>query len=156
MNRKILYALLASIVVSSSCLVAVAANIVTMQWTKYFWVRQPQLPIECEIEIGEPKIIGCPIDINVTLKVKDEVNSISGNLTIDLYWFNWTYNDWRGWYKWSIDKWQYVDTLLEETNVTITQTGQTWTCKYTPEWIGLYKVVATFSSETGTFTAEGY
>lgn len=155
MNRKkYLYALLiATLVVSSGCLVAAATNAITMQWTKHFWVRQPRLPIECKIEIEDPKLVGYPVYVNVTLGTKDDID-ISGNFTVDLYWNNWTWREWRGVHKWTADKWEYVDTLLEETDVIITQEGETWTCEYTPEWRGLYKVVVTFTTETEMFTSE--
>jgi len=156
-RRKYLYALLiATVVVSSGCLVAAAVNTITMQWVKTFWVRQPRLPIECEIEIEEPKLVGYPVYINVTLAIEDEIDSVSGNLTVDLYWCNWTCNEWEDWHERTAENWQHVATLLEETNVTITQEGKTWACEYTPQWTGLYKVVVTFTTETGieTFTSE--
>ena len=157
-RRKYLYALLiATIVLSSGGLAAAAINSITLQWTKHFWVRQPRLPIECEIEIEGPKIVGYPVNINVTLRIEeDQTTSVSGNLTVEIYWYNWTCRKWMGWHKWTADKWQRVDTLLEESNVTITQEGETWTCEYTPERMGSYKVVVTFTTEaeTATFTNE--
>ena len=150
---------------------AVAANTITRQWEKHFWVREPRLPVECEIEIEGPKVAGYPVNISVTLRTEDENVSISGNLTVDLYWYNWTCDEWKGehdcndwndecnehnWHKWPANDWQHVATLLEKTEVTITQEKQTWLFTTTPERTGLYKVVVTFTTETGTetFTSE--
>lgn len=108
-----------------------------MHWAKYFWVKEPRLPVECEIEIEGPKVVGYPVNINVTLRIEDQITSISGNLTVELYWHNRTCHTLKGWQKWTADKWQYVDILLDETNVAITQEGETWICEYTPEWMGL-------------------
>ena len=156
-RRKYLYALLiATVVVTSGCLVAAAANTITRQWVKHFWVRQPRLPVECEIEIEGPKVAGYPVNISVTLRIEDEIDSLSGNLTVDLYWYNLTCHKWQGWHKWTANNWQHVATLLEKTEVTITQEEQTWLFTTTPERTGLYKVVVTFTTETGTetFTSE--
>jgi len=170
MNRtKYLYALLvAALVVTSGCLVAATADTITRQWVKHFWVREPRLPVECEIEIEGPKVAGHPVNISVTLRIEDEIDSLSGNLTVDLYWYNWTCHEWEGWYEghdchnwhnwhnwhdchnWTANNWQHIATLLEETEVTITQEEQTWLFTTTPERTGLYKVVVTFTTETGT------
>jgi len=156
-RRKCLYALLiTTIVLTSGCLVAAAANTITMQWVKHFWVSQPRPPVICEIEIKGPKLVGYPVHINVTLKIEDAITTLSGNLTVNLYWCNWTYPQWWEWRdsdKWTTaDMWQHVATLLPETNVTLTHEKQTWPLTYTPEWLGLYKVVVTFTTETGTET----
>jgi len=155
-RRKCLYALLiTTIVLTSGCLVAAAANTITMQWVKHFWVSQPRPPVECEIEIEGPKVAGYPVNISVTLRIEDEIGSLSGNLTVDLYWYNWTCHEWKDGYdgyKWTDNNWQHVATLLPEMNVTLTHEKQTWPLTYTPEWLGLYKVVVTFTTETGTET----
>ena len=162
-RRKYLYALLiATVIVTSGSLVASAGNIITKQWEKQFWVKEPRLPIECEIEIEGPKVAGHPVNISVTLRTEGENVSIPGNLTVDLYWYNWTYHEWEGehdcneWHNCTDNNWQHIATLLEKTEVTITQEEQTWLFTITPEQTGLYKVVVTFTTETGTetFTSE--
>lgn len=71
MKRRSLLAVLA---LTTVCIVAssLAISRVIFTWEKTFEVGEPE--VECEIEIGNQRIIGCPVTVWVSLKPKGECN----------------------------------------------------------------------------------
>ena len=143
MRRRWLYAFVTVAVVASLILVAVALSPTILMWEKTFEVKGPK--VECEIEIEDPKVVGYPVEIWVSLETEDEIESLNGTLTVNLYWYNE-----------SEEEWEHLLTLQEEMNVTLTLEEQTWTYTFTPEHIGQYKVTVTFivETESQTFSIE--
>ena len=174
MKRRSLLAILAAMVIAGVVLAAVATPGTIYTWEKTFEVGKPE--IECKIEVGDCKIVGCPVKVWVYLRLdgscwpqwKDECDDdlegkfddgkkcclhpcvqcdcqVNGTYSANLYWYNETLEDF-----------QHVMHLQEETNITITCWKHLWTYTFTPEWEGEYKVVVTFEveSEIYNFTNE--
>jgi len=170
MQRKKLVVLLAAIAVASVVVSAVGLSGTIYTWEKTFEVKKPE--IECEIEIGDNRIVGCPVKVWVCLKLenvwrdccwvecKDEYNNdckdnyrnclecccqINGTYSVNLYWYNETAEDW-----------EHVKYLQEETNITIPCFKYMRTYMFIPMWEGEYKVVVTLTvdSEVYNFTNE--
>jgi hypothetical protein len=168
MKRKSLFTILTALIIASIAASAVAISGTTYTWEKTFEVTKPE--IECEIKIGNCRIIGCPVKIWVFLKLDNGCGqccwrgyedrwenkcddwkepckfcSINGTYSADLHWWNETSQDW-----------QHVKQLQEETNITISCWKHRETYTFTPEHEGQYKVVVTFTadSETYNFTSE--
>jgi hypothetical protein len=173
MQRKRLIAFLTAIAVASVVVSAVGLSGTNYTWEKTFEVKKSE--IECEIEIGDNRIVGCPVKIWVCLKLengwrdccwdewKDECDDwedswkdickdcweccceVNGTYSAHLYWYNETSEDW-----------EQAKHLQEETNITLTCWKHIETYSFIPEWEGEYKVVVTFAthSETYNFTNE--
>jgi len=161
MQRRGLLVIIAATVIASVVVSAVAISGTIYTWEKTFEVKKPE--IECEIEIGDCRIVGCPVKVWVCLKLedrcwddwKDECDDdkdcweccchLNGTYSAHLYWWNETLGDW-----------QHVMHLQEETNITLTCWKHIWTYTFIPKWEGEYKVVVTFEvdSETYNFTNE--
>lgn len=162
MQRKSLVLILVTAIITSIVASAIASTSTTYTWEKTFEVKQPQ--ITAKIKISEGRIVGCPIQIWVCLrlncsfvdKIRDCKDSciycpreclcnVSGTYSANLYWHNATSGEW-----------QLEKVLQEETNVTVTCEWQTKTYMFVPMLEGQYKVVVTFvvDSETYTFTKE--
>ena len=172
MKRRSLIALLAVAVIASVVAVALATSGTFYTWEKTFEVKEWKPEIECEIEIGDCRMVGCPVKVWVLLKLEDccwddckewrdcrnwenKCDSIidswescchvNGTYSAQIYWWNETAEDW-----------QYIMHLQEETNITLTCWKHIETYTFTPEMEGEYKVVVTFAtdSETHNFTNE--
>ena len=170
--RRSLLAIIAGTVIASIILSAVALSDTVYTWEKTFEVQEWKPEIECEIEVGDCRIVGCPAKIWVILKLenccwgdwkdcddwkewKDKCYCdierweccchVNGTYSVHLYWWNETSEDWH-----------YVTHLQEETNITLTCWKHIKTYTFVPEWKGEYKVVVTFAvgSETYNFTNE--
>lgn len=159
--------------VSVSLVLSAAAMIsapYTYTWEKTFEVAEPE--IKCEIKIGEPRIIHCPVKIWVWLKLNCECNwkdddydgycwkdcnecqancleclctcSVNGTYEAHLYWYNTT-----------SESWQHLMQLQEPTNMTITCQRHVETYTFTPTWEGQYKVAVNFTVGTEVSTFEG-
>lgn len=169
MKRKSLFTFLTTLILASIAASAVAISGTTYTWEKTFEVTKPK--IECEIEIGDCRIVGCPVKVWIYLKLDDAREeccwrecedrwehecddcdeehwgscSINGTYSASLYWWNETTEDW-----------QHVEQLQEETNITIGCWKYMQTYNFIPEFEGQYKVVVMFTadSETYNFTSE--
>ena len=162
MQRKSLVVLLAAIAVASVVVSAVGLSGTIYTWEKTFEVKKPE--IECEIEIGDNRIVGCPVKIWVRLKLengwsdccldkwKDNCKDccecccqINGIYSVNLYWYNETSEDW-----------EHVKYLQEETNITLPCFKYVCTYMFIPTCEGEYKVVVTLAvdSEVYNFTNE--
>ncbi|MDH5437735.1 MAG: hypothetical protein OEX76_02410 [Candidatus Bathyarchaeota archaeon] len=180
--RRSLLVLLAGVLIASVVASAVGICGTTYTWEKTFDVKKPE--IECEIEVGDKRIVGCPVYVWVSLNLEDGWK--------DSCWNNWKDNcddddckscskNWKGnhdddyedlwecgcyvngtysahlyWYNGTSAEWQHVKHLQEETNITLTCYKHTWTYTFVPMWEGSYKVVVMFAmdSEVCTFTNE--
>ncbi len=69
MQRRSLIVLLAVVAIASVVVVALATSGTIYTWEKTFEVNKPE--IECEIEIGDHRIVECPVKIWVFLKLED-------------------------------------------------------------------------------------
>lgn len=156
--------------------IAISGTIYT--WEKTFEVQEWKPEIECEIEIGDCKIVGCPVKVWVLLKLenccwndcrewkdckvwKDCENwEDECNCYIDCWecccHVNGTYSVHLYWWNGTSENWQYVMHLQEKTNITLTCWKHIETYTFIPKWKGEYKVVVTFEmeSEIYNFTNE--
>jgi hypothetical protein len=169
-KRKHLFAILTTLIVGASIAAsAIAMSGTTYSWEKTFEVTEPK--IECEIEIGECTVIGCPVKIWVMLKLddcgdcwsvcKDRWDDksdddwddvwddwtrkcrchINGTYAVTLHWWNETQEDW-----------QHLMDLQADTNRTLTCWKHVKRYTFTPTSVGEYKVVVTFTTETVDYT----
>lgn len=146
--------------------IAIASTQYTYTWEKTFEVEEPQ--VECEIKIGKPLIVGCPVKIWIWLGlncgcgcykdldnlkegcIESQTNcfynccSVEGVYAAHLYWYNAT-----------SESWQHLTSLEEGKNITVTCQKHIETYTFTPMWEGQYKVVVTFTVDTETSTFEG-
>jgi len=178
MQRRSLLALLAATVISSMVVAAIATSGTTYTWEKTFEVGKPA--IECEIEIGDHRIVGCPVKVWVLLKLEDGYRNCCWNETENCrencedcwdkwgncwdvnaclescYQVNGTYSVHLYWWNETLEDWQHVIDLQEETNITLTCYKHVETYTFIPKWEGNYKVVVTLAidSETYNFTNE--
>lgn len=169
MQRSKLALIVIAAVTVSLVLSAIAIASTTYTWEKTFEVKKPE--VKCTIEIGQPRIIGCPVKIWVILWLNCGVKDIDfdcweesyrcwpedsanysecgclveGVYTADLYWYNST-----------AESWQHVMVLQEDTNVTLTCLKKVMIYTFVPMWEGQYKAVVNFTvdSEVNTFTSE--
>lgn len=162
MQTKRVAVLLAILIAASAIMTVVASTSSTLTWEKTFEVKKPE--IAAKIKIGDDRIVGYPVKIWASLRVKlpleedhddckndhtqhcnESVYRVNGTYTADLFWLNATDSIW-----------QHLKVLQQETNVTITCRWYTNTYVFTPTQEGQYKVVVTFTtdSETETFTSE--
>lgn len=157
MKRKKLLVLLPIVIVAAIIVSGLAISGTTYTWEKTFEVTKPEIEIECEIEIGDCRVVGCPVKIWVMMKLEDECGKcwhkckeewrdkcccqINGTYSVDLYWWNETQEDW-----------QHLMYLQEQTNVTLTCWKHIETYTFVPTMEGEYKVVVTFATETETLT----
>ncbi len=167
MKRKKLLVLLPTIIVAFIVVSSVAISGTTYTWERTFEVTKPE--IECEIEISDCRVVGCPVKVWVMLKLDDEcgrcwfeckeewrnkcndceVNNclnrccyeINGTYSVNLCWWNETQEDW-----------QHLMYLQEETNITLICWRHIETYTFTPKMEGEYKVVVTFATETETLS----
>ncbi|NIR86362.1 hypothetical protein GWO13_01870 [Candidatus Bathyarchaeota archaeon] len=175
MHRRSLLVLLAAVVTASVVVSAIAISGTIYTWEKTFEVKKPE--IECEIEVGDNRIVGCPVYVWVSLHLEDCWNNWKDDWDDDCkncwkdnpdndddyedYWecccyVNGTYSAHLYWYNGTSEEWQHVKHLQEDTNVTLTCYKHTWTYTFVPMWEGSYKVVVMFAmdSEVSTFTNE--
>jgi len=173
MENRIITALLTIVIASGIIASSIAISNETYTWEKTFEVEKPK--IDCRIKIGACRVVGCPVNIWVLLRVNACRNCcwherenehgengendckcngtdcwkcccyINGTYSADLYWWNETSEDW-----------QHVGYLQEETNITLTCWNHVEEYTFIPKWEGKYKVVVTFSvaSEIYNFTNE--
>lgn len=171
MKRKKLLTLLLVLVTAVIVRSGVAISGTTYTWEETFEVTKPK--IECEIEISDCRVVGCPVKICVKLKLEDNCGrcwldfkkdwdakcnddwedkrcySISGTYSVQLYWWNGTQEDWH-----------HLMYLQEEVNITLIGWKNIDTaCRlftFTPKMEGEYKVVVTFATdiETLSFSSE--
>jgi hypothetical protein len=163
MQRRKVAVILALLIATSAIMTAVATTGSTLTWEKTFEVKKPE--ITAKIRIGDDRIVGYPVKIQVSLRIQvpsheDQDNheddhtqncnasiynvKVNGTYAANLLWLNTTDN-----------QWQQLKVLQPETNVTITCRWYTNTYVFTPMQEGQYKVVVTFTtgSETKTFTS---
>lgn len=69
MQRRNLIVLLAVAAIAGVVVVGLAASGTFYTWEKTFEVDKPE--IECEIEIGDHRIVGCPVKVWIFLKLED-------------------------------------------------------------------------------------
>jgi hypothetical protein len=172
MQKRSLIVIIAATVIASLVVGALAISGTIYTWEKTFEVQEWKPEIECEIEVGDCRIVGCPAKVWVCLKLedccwgawkdcedwkewKDECSChmdyweccchVNGTYSVHLHWWNGTSEDW-----------QYIMHLQEETNITLNCWKHVETYTFIPEWKGEYKVVVTFAidSETYNFTNE--
>lgn len=162
MQRRRAVLVLAVLIAASTIMTAMASTSTTLTWEKTFEVKNPE--ITAKILIGNPKIVGYPLTIWVSLRVQvpfegdhheckdnslEDCNmslySVNGTYAANLFWLNATDN-----------QWQLLQVLQNDTNVTLTCRWYTNTYVFTPMQIGQYKVVVTFTTDTATqtFTSE--
>lgn len=161
MQRRSLLVVLAAVVIASVIVGTIALSDTTYTWEKTFEVKKPE--IECEIEVGDHRIVGCPVKVWVCLKLedccwekrKDDCDDhracwecgceVNGTYSVHLHWYNET-----------SEEWQHVTHLQEETEIVLKCRKNTYTYMFMPQWEGEYKVVVTFAveSETYNFTSE--
>jgi hypothetical protein len=172
MKRKKLLVILPMMVVAVLILTGIAISGSTYMWEKTFEVTDPELEckIECEIEIGDCRIVGCPVKVWVKLKLEDcgrcwhrcseeytdkcegwdnDCNcmdircccQINGTYSVEIFWWNETQEDWH-----------HQMYLQEEANITLPCWKHVETYTFIPQMEGEYKVVVTFATETETIT----
>ncbi len=161
MQRRSLLVVLAAVVIASVIVGTIALSDTIYTWEKTFEVKKPE--IECEIEVGDHRIVGCPVKVWVCLKLEDccwekweddcddheecwECGcGVNGTYSVHLYWYNET-----------SEEWQHVTHLQEETEIVLECHKKTYTYMFVPQWEGEYKVVVTFAVDSATynFTSE--
>jgi hypothetical protein len=163
MRRKsflplLLVATLASIIVSS-----IAIPNATYTWEKTFEVKKPD--VQCQIVVGECRIVGYPVKIWITLKLAgcgdydchddDCSDNCRKNCTSPVAChLNGTYSAQLQWLNETSQEWQHVMYLETGKNITLTCKKHIETYAFTPMWEGKYKVVVTFTTSEGTSTFE--
>jgi hypothetical protein len=175
MKRKKLLVLLPTLIIAFMILGSVAISGTTYTWEKTFEVTKPE--IECEIEISDCRVVGCPVRIWVMLKLEDdcgkcwhewkeEWNSKGDDNWEDdcddgedddwedkcCYQINGTYSVDLHWWNETHEDWHHLMYLQEETNITLNRWKQIETHTFTPKMEGEYKVVVTFATETETIS----
>ncbi len=177
MQKRSLLMVLAATVIASVVVAAFAASGTIYTWEKTFEVQEWKPEIECQIEIGDHRIVGYPVKVWVSLKLEDccwdhrrdwvdmedwndRWNDDWNDCQEDCWEYcchvNGTYSAHLYWWNETFEDWQHVMHLQEETNITLTCWKHSETYTFTPEWEGEYKVVVTFTvdSETYNFTNE--
>jgi len=180
--RRGLLVVLGAMVIAGVVLAAVATPGTFYTWEKTFEVGKPE--IECEIEVGDCRIVGCPVKVWVFLKLedccwgnwedryddcgdwKDE-----GDDDSDEKWDDWkenhdrwecgchingTYSAHLYWWNQTSQEWEHLMHLQEDTNITLSCGRYMQMYWFVPKMVGEYKVVVNFTvdSETYTFTNE--
>lgn len=176
MKRSLLVPL-AAVVIASVVVSAVAISGSIYTWEKTFEVKKPE--IECEIEVGDKRMVGCPVYVWVSLSLEDCWNNSKDDCDDDCNcWKNWK-NNWKDdrdddgdyencwkcycyvngtysahlyWYNETSEEWQHVKHLQEETNITLTCYKNTWTYTFVPVWEGQYKVEVMFATDSQVCT----
>ncbi len=171
MKRRSIFALLSIAIIASIAVSSLAISGTTYTWEKTFEVTKPE--IECEIEISDCRIVGCPVKVWVMLKIEacysedccerhewqrkcsgceDDYDDcwkcdceVNGTYASHLYWWNETFSDW-----------QHVMHLADDMNITLGCWKHVETHSFVPMWEGEYKVVVMFTmhSETYAFSSE--
>ncbi len=180
MQRRRILVLLAAIVVASVVVSAVGLSDTVYTWEKTFEVKKPK--IECEIEVGDNRIVGCPVKVWVLLKLengwkdccwhnREDWEDLETECDDDWedecdddykdYWecschINGTYSVHLYWYNETSEDWEHVKHLQEDTNITLTCFKYMQTYMFIPMCEGEYKVVVTLAvnSEIYNFTNE--
>lgn len=168
MRRKsflslLLVATLASIVVGS-----IAIPTATYTWEETFEVKKPE--VQCQIVVGECRIVGYPVNIWVKMRLGGFVNydchdddlydidchkDLCENCTCPVaYHLNGTYSAQLQWWNETSQEWQHVMYLETGKNITLTCEKHIETYAFTPMWEGKYKVLVTFTTSEGTTTFE--
>jgi hypothetical protein len=167
-KRKHLFAILTTLIVGASIAAsAVAISGTTHSWEKTFEVTEPE--IECEIEIGECIVVGCPVKIWVMLRL-DNCGDWSacrdrwddqGDDDCDDAWDDWkkcgclingTYAVRLHWWNETQEDWQLLMYLQADRNMTLACWKHVERYTFTPTSVGEYKVVVTFTIETIDYT----
>jgi hypothetical protein len=178
LKRRSILALLSIAVVASIALSGLAISGTTYTWEKTFEVTQPE--IECEIEISDCRIVGCPVKVCVMLKVDaccsedcwerhewerkcgdweddcDECEDDCGHCWKCDCEMNGTYASHLYWWNETMSDWQHVMHLAEDMNITLGCWKHVETHSFVPMWQGEYKVVVMFTvhAETYAFSSE--
>ena len=160
MKMKKIAIILAVLIAAGAIATAVASTENTLTWEKTFTVTSPQ--IAANIKIGEPRIVGYPVNIMVSLRVNvpgvpnqckdhdDDDHSASvqmSNITV-----NGTYAANLLMLNTTSSMWQKFESLQTPTNVTLTVRWYTNNYVFTPTQTGQYKVQVTFTTANGTQT----
>jgi hypothetical protein len=177
--KKSLLTLLTTLTIISIVATSTAITGTTYTWEKTFEVKKPE--INCKIKIGEPRIIGCPVNIWVWLRINgcgtccrtpcpsepDVILRTPCERAEDCYkeycddckncctchcQINGTYSAHLYWWNTTQEDWQHITQLQEETNITITCWWQTHKYTFTPQWEGEYKVVVNFTMNSEAYT----
>lgn len=178
MKRRSIFALLGIVVIASIAVSGLAISGTTYTWEKTFEVTKPE--IECEIEISDHRIVGCPVKVWVMLKIGD---CSSGRCWEQHEWqdkcsegkdqchdwedecddcwkcdceMNGTYSAHLNWWNETFGDWQHVMHLQDDMNITLDCWRHVETYTFVPMWEGEYKVVVMFTmhSETYAFSSE--
>ena len=177
MQRRSLLVLLATVIIASVVVGGVALSGTVYTWEKTFEVKKPE--IECIIHIGDCKIVGCPANVWVCLKLEGcgHCCLLKFDDALKPYcecdWrndcyddcidcckcccrVNGTYSVYLYWWNETSEEWEHVKHLQEEINITVTCCWCIHGYTFIPRWEGEYKVVVTFAtdSEICTFTNE--
>ena len=180
MKRRSLLVLLAVSVIAGLMVCAIAVSNTTYTWEKTFEVKEPE--IECKIEIGDNRIIGCPVRIWVCLRLnsscddcwchgwKEELDDDQEDnckewrhgfecdnlLPIPINecccHVNGTYSAHLYWWNQTSEDWDHLMDLQEDTNVTLTCGRYMRMYSFIPKMEGEYKVVVNFTVDSETYT----
>lgn len=178
MQRRKLLVILAAAAIASVIAVALAASGTIYTWEKTFEVTEAEPEIECEIEVSDCRIVGCPVKVWVCLRLdcccrdgwedfrygwkhkfdddwEDECDDCEDCMGCRCWGrccqVNGTYSAHLYWWNETHEDWQHVMHLQEETNITLTCWKYIQTYTFTPEWMGEYKVVVTFAMDSVTY-----
>ncbi len=176
MQRRSLLVILAATLIAGVVATALATSGTIYTWEKTFEVKKPE--IECEIEVGDNRIVGCPVKVWVCLKLEDCCwedwkeewkddwkcrchDDWEDECDDDKDWeccchVNGTYSVHLYWFNETSEEWEHVKHLQEEIEITLTCFKHIETYTFIPKWEGEYKVVVTFAvdSEVYNFTNE--
>ena len=162
MKRRNLFILAPIVLVAVIAVSGLAISGTTYTWEKTFEVTKPE--VECDIKIGECRVVGCPVKVWVTLKVDGDCRECCWPECKDLRndcegWEQWTccrlngtYSVALHWWNETAEDWHHVMYLQEEANVTLGCWRHVWKYMFVPELEGEYKVVVTFATDTETDT----
>jgi hypothetical protein len=161
MKMKKIAIILAVLIAAGAIATAVAATENTLTWEKTFTVTSPQ--IAANIKIGEPRIVGYPVNIMVSLRLKvpglpnqckdhDDKDDHPAPAQMSNITVNGTYAANLLMLNTTSSMWQQFKTLQAPTNVTLTVNWYTNSYVFTPTETGQYKVQVTFTTANGTQT----
>ena len=172
MQRRSLIVLLTTAIIASVVVSGVAISGTVYTWEKTFEVKKPE--VECMIHVGGCKIVGCPVNVWVCLKLEGctpcSLPKFDDHLKPCCDWQGEYYDDCIGcgecgchvngtysvrlyWLNETSQEWEHVKDFQEEINLTVTCHWRIYGYQFIPKLEGEYKVEVTFATDSEICTS---